>query len=139
MTANDDRDLKDAFEALGSSARATGPSFHELTSHEALNAARWRQRRHRAALLAVAVVIPAFLVLRDRTDRELDYERFTALTGIDLNEVTWEAPSDFLLDVPGRDLLSRVPVIEIQAPVLAPDSASPRPPVSNDSQRRSRS
>ena len=139
MTATEDHDLKDAFSALGSSVRATEPSFHELTSREALNSARWRQRRHRAALLAAAIVIPAFFVFRARTDRALDYERFTALTGIDLNEVTWKAPSDFLLDVPGRDLLRRVPIIEIQAPVLAPDSAQPRPPDSNATQRRSRS
>ena len=139
MTANEDRDLKDAFDALGSRLREAEPSFHQLASREALNSARWRQRRHRAALLAVAVLIPVFLVLHARTDRALDYERFTALTGIDLNEVTWEAPSDFLLDVPGRDLLRRVPMIEIQAPVLARDSASPRPPDSNATQRRSRS
>jgi len=137
MTASEDRDLKDAFEALGSQVRTTEPSFQQLTSREALNAARWRQRRRRAALLAVAVVIPAFLALRARTDRALDYERFTALTGIDLNEVTWQAPSDFLLDFPGRDLLRRVPLIEIEAPAFAPDSA--RQPDSNDTQRRSRS
>lgn len=137
MTVDDDRDLKDAFNALGSRVRATAPSFDRLTSRQALHSARWRQRRRRAALLAVAVVIPAFFALRARTDRALDYERFTALTGIDLNEVTWEAPSDFLLDFTGRDLLRRVPVIEIQAPALAPDST--RPPDSNDTQRRSRS
>jgi hypothetical protein len=137
MSAEDDRDLKDAFEALGSRVEATKPSFDELTSREALNAARWRQRRRRVVLLAVVAVIPAFLMLRERTDRALDYERFTALTGIDLNEVTWEAPSDFLLDFPGRDLLRRVPIIEVNAPAFAPDSV--RPPVSNDTQRRSRS
>lgn len=141
MTADDDRDLRDAFEALGSRVRATEPSFDELTSGDSLNAARWRQRRRRrtagAALLAVVVVIPGFLALRARTERSLDYERFTALTGLDLNEVTWEAPSDFLLDFPGRDLLSRVPIIEIRTPVIADDSV--RPPVSNDTQRRSRS
>lgn len=135
MTAADDRDLKDAFGALGGQVRATVPSFDQLASREALNAARWQQRRRRAALVTVVVVVPAFLVLRDRTDHSLDYERFTALTGIDLNEVTWEAPSDFLLDFPGRDLLRRVPVIEIQAPALAPDTA--RPPDSNDTRRRS--
>ena len=136
MNTDDDRDLKDAFAALGRTG-ANGPSFHQLTSGEALNAARWRQRRRRAALLAVVAVIPAFFVFRARTDRAFDYGRFTALTGIDLNEVTWEAPSDFLLDVPGRDLLRRVPIIEIHAPVFAPDSV--RPPVSTDTQRRSRS
>jgi hypothetical protein len=137
MNAHDDRDLKDAFEALGSNVPATEPSFQQLTSREALNAARWRQRHRRIALLLVVAAIPAFLVVSARTDRALDYERFTALTGIDLNEVTWEAPSDFLLDVPGRDLLRRVPLIEVHAPDFAPDSV--RPPVSNDTQRRSRS
>ena len=136
MSADEDRDLKDAFAALGSSVRMTEPSFDQLASREALNAARWRQRRRRAVLLAVVVAIPAFLVLRGRTDRALDYERFTALTGIDLKEVTWVAPSDFLLNFPGRDLLRRVPLIEIQAPALAPDSA--RKPDTN-TQRRSRS
>ena len=137
MNANDDRDLRDAFEALGSSVHAIGPSVDQLTARDALNTARWRRRRYRAALLAVAVAIPTVLILRGRPDHALDYERFTALTGIDLNEVTWEAPSDFLLDVPGRDLLRRVPLIEVHAPAFAPDSV--RPPVSNDTQRRSRS
>ena len=137
MNADEDRDLKDAFAALGSRVPASEPSFRQLTSGEALNAARWRRRHRRIALLLVVAVIPAFLAVRARTDRALDYERFTALTGIDLNEVTWEAPSDFLLDVPGRDLLRRVPLIEVHAPAFAPDSV--RPPVSNDTQRRSRS
>ena len=137
MTADDDRDLKVAFDALGRQVRFAAPAFDQMTSREALNAARWRQRGRRAALLAIVAVIPAFLVFRARADRDLDYERFTALTGIDLNEVTWEAPSDFLLDFPGRDLLRRVPIIEVHTPAFAPDSV--RPPVSNDTQRRSRS
>jgi len=140
MKSDDDRDLRDAFEALGTSVRATEPPFHQMIARAALDEARWRRRRRQAAgaaLLAAAVVIPAFLALSARTDRALDYERFTALTGIDLNEVTWEAPSDFLLDVPGRDLLTRVPTIEIRTPALAPENV--RPPVSNDTQRKSRS
>lgn len=135
MNGHNDRDLKDAFEALG--VRTAEPSFQQLTSREALNAARWRQRHRRIALLIVVAAIPAFLVINARSDHVLDYERFTALTGIDLKEVTWEAPSDFLLDVPGRDLLSGVPLIEVHAPAFAPESV--RPPVSNDTQRRSRS
>lgn len=137
MNADDDRDIRDAFRALGSQVGTTGPSFHQVASRAALNAARWRRRRHRAALLAVAVVIPAFFALRARPDRALDYERFTALTGLDLNEVTWEAPSDFLLDVPGRDLLRGVPLIEVHAPAIAPDSV--RSSDSNGNKRRSRS
>ena len=137
MSANEDRDLKNAFEALGSSVRMTEPSFDQMTSCETLNASRWRQRRHRAVLLIIAVAVPSFLALRARSEDALDYKRFTALTGLDLGEVTWEAPSDFLLDFPGRDLLRGVPVIEIHAPGLSPDSA--RQPDSNDTKRRSRS
>src|SRR5688500_8954331 len=137
MTANEDRDLKAAYLALGRKEQAIGPSFEQLTSREALNAATWRQRRRQAARLAVVVVIPAFFILWGRTDHELDYERFTALTGIDLNEVTWKAPSDFLLDFPGRELLRRVPIIEIQAPAIIRDTV--RPPDSNDTKQRSRS
>lgn len=137
MNTDDDRDLREAFAALGSRVRTIEPSFHQVASPEALNAARWRRRRHRVALVAVAIVVPAFLALRARTDRALDYERFTALTGLDLNEVTWVAPSDFLLDVPGRDLLREVPLIEVHAPVLVPDSV--RSSDSNDTKRRSRS
>ena len=137
MNAHDDRELKDAFAALGALTRESVQSFHQLASREALNVVRWRQRRRRAARLVVTVTIPAFLVLRARTDGALDYERFTALTGLDLNEVTWEAPSDFLLNFPGRDLLRGVPLIEIRAPSLAPDSAGSTD--SNDTKRRSRS
>ena len=140
MNTDDDRDLRDAFEALGSRVRPTEPSFHQMTSREALEVARWQRRRRRTAgavLLSVAVAIPAFLAVRARTDHALDYERFTALTGIDLKEVTWEAPSDFLLDFPGRDLLRGVPIIEIRTPALAPDSI--RPPDSNNTKRRTRS
>jgi hypothetical protein len=133
----DDRDLKDAFRALGSSAQTDEYSFHEMTSPTALKAARSRLRRRRATLLSAAVVVPAFLIFRAQSDRVLDYERFTALTGLDLNEVTWDAPSDFLLDFPGRDLLRAVPLIEVHAPALPPDSA--RSSDSNVSRRRSRS
>lgn len=135
MTTNDDRDLKDAFKALGSQVRASAPSFQQLSSRETLNAARWRKRRRRAGRVTVAIGIGAFLAIRGWPERTLDFERFTALTGIDLNEVTWEAPSDFLLDVPGRDLLRRVPLIEIQVPT--PTSDSTRPQDSSDSKRRS--
>jgi len=136
MKADDDRDLMDAFQALGR-ARGTEPSFDQLASREGLNAARWRQRRRRAVLLAAIAVIPAFLVIRGRPDQALDYERFTTLTGIDLGEVTWEAPSDFLLDFPGRDLLRGVPLIAVRTPAVARDSV--RSSDSNDTKRRSRS
>jgi hypothetical protein len=89
---------------------------------------RRRHRRRRGALLVAAIVIPAFIAIRARSERVPDFERFTALTGLDPGEVTWHAPSDFLLDIPGRELLRTVPIIEIHAPlrvdsVRTPDSS----------------
>jgi hypothetical protein len=137
MNGHDDGDLREAFKALGGAQGASAPNFDQLTSMDAARAARWRQRRRRAALLAAAVIIPTVLVLQRRAERGLDYEQFTALTGLDLGEVSWEAPSDFLLDVPGSELLRGVPDIEIRLPAITPDSTRPTAP--NDSQRRSRS
>jgi hypothetical protein len=130
---NDD-DLRTGFDALRRETWASAPTFASLTSTIAMNASRRRHRRRRGAVLVAAIVIPTVLVLRARSDRGLDFERFTAVTGIDPGKVTWRAPSDFLLDVPGRDLLRRVPLIEIQAPALPPERA--RPADSNATKRR---
>lgn len=130
-----DDDLHEAFETLGRHQQTSLPSFADLTSTKVMNASRRRRRRRRGALLAAVIMVPAFLALRARSEHGPDFERFTALTGIDPGQVTWRAPSDFLLDVPGRDLLRRVPLIEIQARPLSPDSA--RPPDSNATKRRS--
>jgi hypothetical protein len=80
-----------------------------------------------------ALLMASAYSLRARTHEAVDYEWFMAVTGIDLSEVTWEAPSDVLLDVPGRELLRTVPIIDVPRPAITPDSA--RSP--NDSQRRS--
>jgi len=133
---NDDN-FRAAFDALRRQTQASAPSFVSLTSSTAMDASRRRHRRRRGALLVAAIVIPTVLVLRARSERGPDFERFTDLTGIDPGEVTWRAPSDFLLEVPGRDLLRRVPLIEIQAPALSPDSA--RPADSNATKRRTNS
>ena len=133
MTDSHDETLREAFDSLRRDNQASVPSFASLTSPDAFEAKRWRHRRRRIAIAAV-VILPAAFILRPRANDEPDFERFTALTGIDPGQVTWRAPSDFLLDVPGRDLLRRIPLIEIQAPPLSPDSA--RPADSNFNRRR---
>ncbi|HEY5544804.1 MAG TPA: hypothetical protein VIK50_02015 [Gemmatimonadaceae bacterium] len=137
MSESQDVNLREAFDTLRRETQAAAPTFASLTSATAMNTWRRRHRRRRGALLVAAIIIPGFLSLRARAPREPDFERFTALTGLDPGEVTWRAPSDFLLDVPGRDLLRKVPLIEIHAPALAPDSA--RPADSNATKRRSNS
>lgn len=134
MTERHDDDLRAAFNALRCDVANSEPSFASLTSATAMNVARRRHRNRRIAMVA-AVILPVAFTLRPRANNEPDFARFTALTGIDPGQVTWRAPSDFLLEVPGRDLLRRVPLIEIQAPTSVPDSA--RPPDSNTTKRSS--
>jgi hypothetical protein len=112
MSPYGDTDLREAFRTLGDEARQNAPPFSRLASTEALRARRQRRRWRRAAwaIVTAAIVIPSLLVLRVRTENALDYERFTARTGIDLGEVSWQAPSDFLFDVPTSDLLRTLPV-----------------------------
>lgn len=136
MTDRPDDDLRVAFNALNRDTASSAPSFASLTSATAMNGARRRHRNRRVAIVA-AVILPVAFILRPRANDDPDFARFTALTGIDPGKVTWRAPSDFLLEVPGRDLLRRVPLIEIQAPASVPDSA--RPPDSNATKRRSHS
>jgi len=136
MNDRQDDDLRAAFKALRRDATTTGPSFATLTSPTAMNAGRRRHRRRRIAL-AVAVLLPVAFILRPRPSSEPDFERFMALTGIDLAEVSWRAPSDVLLDVPGRNLLRRVPLIDITAPPGFPDSV--RQADTNQTKRRTSS
>lgn len=130
-----DADLRPVFDALKREHESSVPSFAGMTSAAAMNTWRRRRLRRRRAIVVSAVFIPVALISLARRERIPDFERFTALTGLDLGEVTWSAPSDFLLDVPGGDLLRGVPLIEVQVPALSPDSA--RPSDSNTTKRRS--
>jgi hypothetical protein len=132
---HDDKNLRDAFGALRQETQASAPSFASLTSATAMHTWRRRHRRRRGALVVAAIMIPTFIALRARSARGPDFERFTALTGLDPGEVTWRAPSDFLLDVPGRDLLRTIPLVDVLAPLVPGDSA--RPADSNVTPRRS--
>ena len=132
MNGSPDDDLRSAFAAL--ERDRSGPSFAELTDPRALDGTRRRHRRRRGALSLAVLAVAAIVALCARSGTGPDFDRFTALTGIDLGEVTWRAPSDFLLDVPGRDLLRTTPLIEIQPPALPADSVGPAD--SNANKRR---
>jgi len=103
MTKQDDHHLKQAFEALRREGSAGTPPFGTTVA-----AARARQtaapRRRGLGLAAVVVVAVAAVVVvstgRNRTGGPL---------GIDLATVRWHAPTDFLLKLPGDELLRSVP------------------------------
>lgn len=129
-----DDDLRPVFDALKRENGSSVPSFASMTSTAAMHTWQRRRRRRRGAILVSAVIIPVALISIERRERAPDFERFTALTGLNLGHVTWTAPSDFLLDVPGRDLLRRVPLIEVRVPALTSDSS--RASDSNTTKRR---
>ncbi len=117
-----DEDLKAAFAAL----RTQQPvfSFEGAGGDRAIAAARRRLVIRRRGRLAVVVAVLAAIASRYRPGTEIDFKRFSALTGIDPAAATWTAPSDFLLDVPGREFLESVPSIGVRVP---PQPADVRP------------
>jgi len=102
MTEHDDHRLRNGFEALRREDTARRPPFGATVA-----AARARQTtvpRHRAwRLAAAAVAVVAVVVVS--IWRERDGVRLQ----IDLATVRWHAPTDFLLKLPGDELLRSVP------------------------------
>jgi len=102
MIERDDHQLRKGFEALRREDAAGTPPFGATVA-----AARARQAtvpRHRALrLAAAAVAVVAVVVLS--IWRERDGVRLQ----IDLATVRWRAPTDFLLKLPGDELLRSVP------------------------------
>jgi len=98
MTERHDHDLEERFHALRREDAAAAPPFHGT-----LAAARARQAtppRHRALGLAAAAVViagVAVALLLTRPDRH------------DTTIARWQAPTDFLLALPGEELLRTVP------------------------------
>jgi len=101
MIERDDHQLREGFEALRREDAAGTPPFGATVA-----AARARQAtvpRHRALRLGSAVAVVAVVVLS--IWRERDGVRLQ----IDLATVRWHAPTDFLLKLPGDELLRSVP------------------------------
>jgi hypothetical protein len=106
MTERNDHDLGDRFHALRREDAATAPPFRATLAAARARAAARPGRRGlwlRAAAVAVTVVVVTGVAVALRFSRP--HRRMT----IDLATVRWEAPTDFLLRVPGDDLLRTVP------------------------------
>jgi hypothetical protein len=118
-----DDELRDAFGALHRTVQASAPTFAALASPEGRQASRRRRRRHRASLIVAAVVVPSVIIVFARSTTKYDFERFSTLTGLDPGAVSWKSPSDFLLSLPGSELLEAVPSIDVPVPVIRDDSS----------------
>jgi hypothetical protein len=104
MIERDDHQLMKGFQALRREDAARTPAFRATVA-----AARARQpaapghRALRLAAAAAAVAVGAAVLVS--TWRERDGVRLQ----IDLATVRWQAPTDFLLKLPGDELLRSVP------------------------------
>ena len=98
----DEADLKERFDDLRRETAARAPSFHATL--EGVAARRRAAPRHRARWLGAAVAVSAVLVFlltrRGQPDTRM---------AIDLASARWHAPTDFLLALPGEELLRTVP------------------------------
>lgn len=106
MIEHDDRHLKQAFEALRRAAAAETPPFDATVV--AARARRAATRGRRAVAVAAAVVVAVAIValvvlLPGRGARD------GSPLQVDLATVQWRAPTDFLLTLPGDELLRSVP------------------------------
>jgi hypothetical protein len=102
MTEREDHDLQDRFEALRREDLAHSASFKTtLAGARARRTAPSGRRplRLAAAALVLAGVVLVLLVVHRHRDGAL----------IDLATVRWHAPTDFLLRLPGDELLRTVP------------------------------
>ncbi len=103
MIERDDPHLKQAFEALRREDAAGTPPFRATVA--AAHARQAGAPARRALMLAAAVVVAVAAVVVVSTRRHRDGVRLE----IDLATVRWHAPTDFLLKLPGDELLRSVP------------------------------
>ena len=101
MSAYDDADLKERFGALRRQAAAGAPAFQPTL---AAAQARRPVRRHRWLRLAAAVGMTAAIAFLLARRGQPGGRR-----AIDLASVRWHTPTDFLLQLPGDELLRNVP------------------------------
>ncbi|HVH68297.1 MAG TPA: hypothetical protein VM716_10550 [Gemmatimonadales bacterium] len=102
MSEHDDVELKARFGALRKEAAAGAPSFQAMLA--AAQSPRPAGQRHRRLRLAAAIaVMTALAVLVARRGRP------DGRVAIDLASVRWRAPTDFLLQLPGDELLRSMP------------------------------
>jgi hypothetical protein len=105
MIAHDDAELRRSFEALRRDVAAGAPAFAPTVAAARIRRPPVPGRRILAlagAAAAVTVVVLAALLAR-RSARDGSPAR------VDLASVRWRAPTDFLLTLPGDELLRTVP------------------------------
>jgi len=99
----DDRDLRDRFHRLHEEIDASTPPFAVRPPHTIKRLPILWTLASVGAAAVLVVVLWSAVIQNGRT----------TVSGIDLNVVAWTAPSDYLLETPGRELLRTIPVFDV--------------------------
>ena len=123
MTPNrEDTPLHALFAALRAQEAAAARTFeHTLADARAQTRRQSRSMPLRPAVAIIAVVLLA-LVVRAVPVRPPDARPRSSAAPIDLTSHLWRAPTDFLLDLPGAELLRTIPTLGQPYPGLTPPS-----------------
>lgn len=108
MTSKEeDREISRLFEEQRQADEASAPAFRELLArpHARRTAPAWRILRPAVAVASVLVVVAAALFLNRPRARESEF----LAAGSAL--AAWKAPTDSLLQTPGSELTSQLPVL----------------------------
>lgn len=111
MSRDPDRELRNRFGILRDVDRATAPAYGAIRSRT--QAARTPPARHRRPLI-VAVLAAAAVLLLVTLIRPS--HRGPALGPSLAHPASWRGPTDFLLEVPGRELWRTVPTFGWSVP-----------------------
>jgi hypothetical protein len=100
---SEDKDLRERFAALRREEEAQAPDFVVLTGR--------RQRQRVAKLIPISVCLAAILAAAIFLVRPVLQKPVQKPVGAVASITEWKAPTDFLLETPGRELLRNVPAI----------------------------
>lgn len=124
----DDSDLRKLFQEARETDEASAPDFQRIRRHAAEGQATSRRLRWGLIALPAAAALAVGLGLlvagrgSDTPSREAVPSEVSALT---LDE--WTAPTDFLLETPGRELLGQFPPIGASIPKVSVTDPSTKP------------
>ena len=110
--SDDDRDLRERFAALRGEESRRAAGFDRVVAHARKRRAPPRAAAFATATFAIALVAVAWIVVSQRPPApELPMP------------ATWREPTAFLLQTPGRELLSTLPEVGRVVPPSLPESS----------------
>jgi hypothetical protein len=120
---NNDSDLRKLFQEAREADEVSAPDFRSIRRHAVRGRATSRRPRWGLiafpAAAAVAVALSLWMAGRgfDRHSREAAPSEVSDSNALTLDE--WTAPTDFLLETPGRELLGSFPPIGAGIPEVS--------------------